>query len=59
MGIDVDTSFFTGNHSPRVSIQAATIDDPSVRQPTILYLKEAWYTGEELTTRGVPGGQQG
>ncbi|KAF7641060.1 hypothetical protein LDENG_00296840, partial [Lucifuga dentata] len=25
-GLDVDTSFFTGNHSPHVSIQAACLD---------------------------------
>ncbi|XP_028252677.1 allantoicase isoform X2 [Parambassis ranga] len=25
-GVDVDTSFFTGNHSPRVSIQAGCLD---------------------------------
>ncbi|XP_076011158.1 allantoicase isoform X3 [Genypterus blacodes] len=27
-GFDVDSSFFTGNHSPHVSIQAACLDDP-------------------------------
>ncbi|KAM4633504.1 allantoicase isoform 2-T2 [Polymixia lowei] len=27
-GFDVDTSFFTGNHAPAVSIQAACLDDP-------------------------------
>ncbi|KAM3602755.1 uncharacterized protein V6R79_010075 [Siganus canaliculatus] len=27
-GIDVDTSFFTGNHSPHVSIQAGCLDKP-------------------------------
>ncbi|KAK1874723.1 Allantoicase [Dissostichus eleginoides] len=27
-GFDVDTSFFTGNHSPHVSIQAACLDPP-------------------------------
>ncbi|XP_039980502.1 allantoicase isoform X2 [Xiphias gladius] len=27
-GFDVDTSFFTGNHSPRVSIQAGCLDKP-------------------------------
>uniref|UniRef100_A0A8D3CGA4 Allantoate amidinohydrolase n=1 Tax=Scophthalmus maximus TaxID=52904 RepID=A0A8D3CGA4_SCOMX len=27
-GVDVDTSFFTGNHSPCVSIQATCLDDP-------------------------------
>ncbi|KAM9339382.1 allantoicase [Symphorus nematophorus] len=27
-GIDVDTSFFTGNHSPHVSIQAGCLDEP-------------------------------
>ncbi|KAK5879554.1 hypothetical protein CesoFtcFv8_022657 [Champsocephalus esox] len=27
-GFDVDTSFFTGNHSPHVSIQAACLDTP-------------------------------
>ncbi|XP_042359057.1 allantoicase isoform X2 [Plectropomus leopardus] len=26
-GVDVDTSFFTGNHSPHVSIQAACLDE--------------------------------
>uniref|UniRef100_A0A667XWG5 Allantoate amidinohydrolase n=1 Tax=Myripristis murdjan TaxID=586833 RepID=A0A667XWG5_9TELE len=30
-GLDVDTSFFTGNHSPCVSVQAACLDTP----PTI------------------------
>ncbi|XP_078146150.1 allantoicase [Centroberyx gerrardi] len=28
LGLDVDTSFFTGNHSPRVSVQAACLDAP-------------------------------
>uniref|UniRef100_A0A3Q3XDN3 Allantoate amidinohydrolase n=1 Tax=Mola mola TaxID=94237 RepID=A0A3Q3XDN3_MOLML len=28
-GIDIDTSFFTGNHSPHVSIQAGSLDEPS------------------------------
>ncbi|CAF89517.1 unnamed protein product, partial [Tetraodon nigroviridis] len=27
-GVDVDTSFFTGNHSPRVSVQGACLDAP-------------------------------
>ncbi|XP_068197981.1 allantoicase [Antennarius striatus] len=27
-GVDVDTSFFTGNHSPHVSIQAGCLDEP-------------------------------
>ncbi|XP_071372709.1 allantoicase [Centroberyx affinis] len=28
LGLDVDTSFFTGNHPPRVSVQAACLDAP-------------------------------
>ncbi|XP_070705102.1 allantoicase [Pempheris klunzingeri] len=27
-GLDVDTSFFTGNHSPYVSVQAGCLDEP-------------------------------
>jgi allantoicase len=30
LGFDVDSSFFTGNHSPRVSIQAACLDTEPV-----------------------------
>ncbi|XP_068454812.1 allantoicase [Clinocottus analis] len=29
LGLDVDTSFFTGNHSPCVSIQAGCLDNPA------------------------------
>ena len=29
VGIELDTAFFTGNHSPRFSLQAACIDDES------------------------------
>ncbi|KAM9704156.1 allantoicase isoform 2-T2 [Menidia menidia] len=28
LGLDVDTSFFTGNHSPHISIQAGCLDRP-------------------------------
>ncbi|XP_068609936.1 allantoicase [Brachionichthys hirsutus] len=28
IGVDVDTSFFTGNHSPHVSLQAGCLDGP-------------------------------
>ncbi|KAK3877870.1 hypothetical protein Pcinc_017454 [Petrolisthes cinctipes] len=31
-GVDVDTSYFTGNYAPRVSIQAATLAGPEERQ---------------------------
>jgi allantoicase len=37
--VDVDTSFFTGNHVPRCSIQAATLDDEPVREPADTYLQ--------------------
>lgn len=30
VGVDVDTSFFTGNHSPRMSIQAICLEDEPV-----------------------------
>ena len=30
-GIEVDTSFFTGNHSPRCSVQAAFLTEEQLR----------------------------
>ena len=30
-GIEVDTSFFTGNHSPRCSVQAAHLDEAQLK----------------------------
>lgn len=42
-GIDVDTSYFTGNYSPQVSIQAAVLSkgkaSPTKENNTIFFLK--------------------
>ncbi|PWA14352.1 hypothetical protein CCH79_00018503 [Gambusia affinis] len=45
-GLDVDTSFFTGNHSPHVSIQAACLDELPLFTP-----------GEDRTGMAATGAQ--
>lgn len=34
-GVDVDTSFFTGNHPPRVSIQGTCLGSRLLQQPSL------------------------
>uniref|UniRef100_K3XBK1 Allantoicase domain-containing protein n=1 Tax=Globisporangium ultimum (strain ATCC 200006 / CBS 805.95 / DAOM BR144) TaxID=431595 RepID=K3XBK1_GLOUD len=47
--IDVDTAFFTGNHSPRVSVQAARFSSDHSTWPQAL---------QKLTAKALPAGQE-
>ena len=53
-GVDVDTSFFTGNYAPRCSIQAACLDTSNFLFKILLTMIEKYHELSENKCHSLP-----